>query len=196
MPAIRSRCQARSARQNVAEGRPYAGRAPRSSATARSDQYCNGLAASKATASSRRVACSHSARRQRRSRRGSGALHRVHEVDDQLRGDAGRGSPRGTSPGERSPKNGRPPPRTTGTRSTATSSRRPSSRHCLAIVPAATATTRSPAISCARATAASTPSVTNVERRVRVRGDPVRRGLVRHHDDAARPWCGDRPTRR
>lgn len=52
---------------------------------------CNGLASSKTTASSRRVACSHSARRQRRRRRGSGALHRVHEVDDQLRGDAGRG---------------------------------------------------------------------------------------------------------
>ena len=42
----------------------------------------------------------------------------------------------------------------------ATASSRPSSRHCPAMVPAVTATVRSPEISCAFATAARTPSVT------------------------------------
>src|SRR4051794_13572270 len=70
------------------------------------------------------------------------------------------GSPSGASSVFISPKKGRPWPMTTGTRSTATRSSSPSSRHCRAMVPAVTATVPSPAISCALATAASTPLVT------------------------------------
>ena len=63
----------------------------------------------------------------------------------------------------RPPKYGLPRPITTGAMSTSISSRRPSSRAWLAIVPAATSTSLSPASSWAAAIPAATPpSVTNV----------------------------------
>jgi hypothetical protein len=73
------------------------------------------------------------------------------------------GLPSGMSSDETLPKNGRlPSPITTGSKSTATSSSSRRSRHWRAMVPALTTTARSPASYLARATAALTPSVTNV----------------------------------